>query len=147
MSVPCSETSAPAAYSELIWEADGQCTVQAGDVALSVGEPRAWTPELLVAAGVAASIMSAFLRLASAAGLTVLACASQQRVERSADSAHALIVIAPCVTVPNSTDAVLARALCDHAVAELPVVALLSRPLRVEPRIVALPDETIECDC
>jgi hypothetical protein len=57
MSAPCPETSAPAVYRELIWDADGQCTVQAGEVALTAGEPDAWTPELLVAAGIAAAVM------------------------------------------------------------------------------------------
>lgn len=147
MTPSCSKISGPATHCELIWEADRHCTVQAGEVALASGEPAAWTPELLVAAGIAASMMTAFVRLAAAAGLTVLAYASQQRVERSADSEESQIVIAPCVTVRNGTDAVLARALCDHAVAESRMAALLSRRLRIEPHIVTLPDEAIDGEC
>lgn len=147
MSPRCSECPPLTAYSELIWEAHGQCTVQAGEVTLAAGDQEPWTPDLLLAAGVAASVMRTFLQLASRLGLTVLAYVSQQHVERSSDSHTSHIVVAPCVTVRTSEDVVLARALCDHAVAESPIVAMLSCRLQMEPRIVALPDEPIERGC
>ena len=143
----CGEGPSSPGYSELIWEAGGRCTVQAGEVALAAGEHTPWTPDLLVAAGLAADIMTMFMRLRVEAGLDLLAYASQQRVDRSPEDIRLEIVITPCITVRTVDDAVLALALWNRAVAASPLSRVVTCPLRIEPRIVALPDAVADCEC
>lgn len=144
---PCHEAAARTHYSELVWETDGQGTAQAGDVSFAAGDRAAWTPELLLGAAVESSLMSTFFELGLRAGLTVLAYVSQQHVERLEGASRPELVISPCITVRSSDDAVLARALCDHAFAQSPIVAALACPIRVEPHIVVLPAERVNCEC
>lgn len=143
----CHQSAAGSPCSELIWETDGQGTAQAGDVSFAAGDRAAWTPEQLLGVAAAASLMSAFFELARRAGLSVLAYASQQHLERIEGKPRPELVISPCITVRSDEDAVLARALCDHAFAESTIVAALACPIHVEPHVVALPAERVDCEC
>jgi organic hydroperoxide reductase OsmC/OhrA len=140
----CHEEAAPLPFTELVWDTDGLGIAQAGEVSFTTGDAAAWTPELLLATAVGASLMGRFFALARRAGLNVLAYASQQH---STATSSPELTISPCITVRSSDDAVLARALCDHAFAGSPIVAALACPVRVEPHIVALPAEPVDCSC
>ena len=106
--------------------------------ALLAGDTESWTPDLLVATGLAVSVMTSFVRLAADAGLEVLAYASQQRVDRS-DGSRPVIVVAPCIAVRSAADGAAARCLCERAATALADAESLTSALAVEPRVAVIP--------
>jgi hypothetical protein len=135
---------ASGAVSELFWETDDECIVQAGNVVVTAGEHESWTPEHLLVGGLAASIMGSFLRLAHRAGITVLGYASQQRIERFPDAEDPEIVLAPCIVVRTDDEVRRARLLFGDAVVESSVAGMLKCPRRFEPHIAAIDSSRIE---
>jgi len=114
--------------SELVWDAARRATAFTDPgQPIKVAGLDGWAPEGILAAGVAASIMTRFLDLAAAAHLEVLGYVSRQRALLRPLPEGPDLEISPCIVVSSEEAASRARSLFETAVAEAPSVRALRR--------------------
>jgi hypothetical protein len=134
----------PPCSSELVWDAGRRATATSGSVAVPEGPDSDWSPSLLLATSVGASLLSTFIDLAQRVQLPVLGLVTQQRVERDALHDVSAIVVTVCITVPTRVAAANAHTVWLRTLHDAPVLKALSCRVIAEPSIVVLSDAA--CD-
>jgi hypothetical protein len=135
------ETLSGATSSEIVWDAASRGTAFTGaGHPINVAGLDGWSPEVILATSVAASIMTRFLSLAATAHLEVLGYVSRQRAVLAGAADAPDIEVSPCIVVTSEQAAARARTLLDSAVSEAPAVRALRRAPMVDPRYTVVRD-------
>ena len=130
------ETLTGAIASELVWDVAARATASAeGAEPLRIAGLHGWSPEGLLAAAAAASVMTRFLALAASAHLEVLGYVSNEHASPGGPGCGPQIDLAPCIVVSSDDDAARARALFAAALDEADVSRALRQPLRADVRV------------
>lgn len=128
------DTLTGATASELVWDVAARATASAeGAEPLRIAGLHGWSPEGLLAAAAAASVMTRFLALAASAHLEVLGYVSNEHA--SPGGCGPQIDLAPCIVVSSDDDAARARALFAAALDEADISRALRQPLRADLRV------------
>jgi organic hydroperoxide reductase OsmC/OhrA len=130
---------------EMMWDAGEDATaIPAGTVgegaAFQIGPRGGWQPPHLIALAAASCFMNALLRLADAAGVSILGYVSNSKLRVPTDPRGLpLLTLKPCIVVPSEKDAAKIDELCRMA-SELAAVSptLLDR-LEVVPETQIIP--------
>jgi hypothetical protein len=146
MSAHVNAQTSPPHSSELVWDADRRATALSGTVALPEGPDSDWSPCLLLATSVGASLLSTFLDLARRVHLPLLGLVMQQRAELDAEDDVSAIIVTACITVPTRVAALDAHTVWTRALREAPILKALSCRVIAEPSIVVLSDAACACE-
>ena len=138
------QTASPA--SELVWDSDRQATALSGSVAIPEGPANDWSPTLLMATAVGASLLSTFLDLAQRVRLPLLGLVTQQRAELDTHNDIAGVTVTVCITVPSQAAATDAGTVWRRALREAPVLRALACRVTTEPSIVVLSNTACACE-
>lgn len=130
-----------ATSSELVWDTASRGTAfLAAESSISIAGPHGWSPEIILATSVAASIMTRFLALAASANLEVLGYVSRQHATPVDESHIGPIELSACIVTSTDEGAAHAQSLFDTAVTDATVVRALRTPPTAEVRITVLRD-------
>lgn len=136
MSALAAQSVEYATSSELTWDGN-RYPITAKRLTLTTTGCLDWTPAVLLATAVGASLVTTFAQLAAARGLRIVRYAAQQSATLTEDHGKiAAISITPCITVDSTAAADQARMLWSYALDTAPVVRALECPLICEPHIV-----------
>lgn len=130
---------------EMIWDAGQDATaIPAGigreGTAFEVGPRGGWQPPHLVALAAAARFMNALLRLADAAGVSILGYVSISKLRVPTDPrSRPTLTLTPCIVVPTEKDARKIDELCRMACELADVSPTLLDRLEVVPETQIVP--------
>jgi hypothetical protein len=93
--------TSPSPSSELTWDNGCGDKTISGTVAIPDGSDSHWSPSLLLATSVGASLLSTFLNLAQRVHLPLLGLATHQSIELDARSDVPAVIVTACITVPT----------------------------------------------
>jgi hypothetical protein len=126
--------------SDLVWDGGLHATAFVDNGApLVAGADVGWTPDVLMATALSASLMARILELAFAADIDVVAYVCEQRVLRSSPDESADIVLTPWISVRTAADEAALQSLASRAVGAMVGPAGMGHELIIEPRVTVVP--------
>ena len=122
--------------SELMWDNGCSDKTISGTVTIPEGADSHWSPSMLLATSVGASLLSTFLSLSQRVHLPLLGLSTHQSIELDAQSDVPAVIVTACITVPTKQAGADAHTVWRRTLREAPILKVLSCRVTAESSIV-----------